>query len=226
MLCDPLDDLVRITDTASNGERKRVAKGVLACWSLEVLVLPCASWLPQDPERDPPLLSCTMPLLWFLLFHKSVLYFRKWLGSLYYCKMFPPLLSCSQIWLWCKWAKPSRGFLFISRTIQEKKDINSTFSPFSVIEPLNTKHPAWRFPTKRRHHPFHIFTVSPFSGTICICVKLSMIAPVLSVYYSTRWILYYLKLNLLHSAERSSGKGAYGKIIAFMIILWSYEHSS
>ena len=63
MLCDPLDDLVRITDTASNGERKRVAKGVLACWSLEVLVLPCASWLPQDPERDPPLLSCTMPLL-------------------------------------------------------------------------------------------------------------------------------------------------------------------
>ena len=63
MLSDPLDDLVRITDTASNGERKRVAKGVLACWSLEVLVLPCASWLPQDPERDPPLLSCTMPLL-------------------------------------------------------------------------------------------------------------------------------------------------------------------
>ena len=53
MLSDPLDDLVRITDTASNGERKRVAKGVLACWSLEVLVLPCASWLPQDTERDP-----------------------------------------------------------------------------------------------------------------------------------------------------------------------------
>ena len=79
MLCDPLDDLVRITDTASNGERKRVAKGVLACWR-EVLVLPCASWLPQDPERDPPLLSCTMPLLWFLLFHKSLLYFRKGLA--------------------------------------------------------------------------------------------------------------------------------------------------
>ena len=79
MLSDPLDDLVRITDTASNGERKRVAKGVLACWR-EVLVLPCASWLPQDPERDPPLLSCTMPLLWFLLFHKSVLHFRKGLA--------------------------------------------------------------------------------------------------------------------------------------------------
>ena len=183
MLSDPLDDLVRITDTASNGERKRVAKGVLACWSLEVLVLPCASWLPQDPERDPPLLSCTMPLLWFLPQVCFILQER--LGSLYYCKMFPPLLSCSQIWLWCKWAKPSRGFLFISRTIQEKKDINSTFSPFSVIEPLNTKHPAWRFLpfphqaaspplpyihcfTILRHHLYLCQTVHDCTSVICV----------------------------------------------------------
>ena len=186
MLSDPLDDLVRITDTASNGERKRVAKGVLACWR-EALVLPCASWLPQDPERDPPLLSCTMPLLWFLPQVCFILQER--LGSLYYCKMFPPLLSCSQIWLWRKWAKPSReeraSFLFISRTIQEKKDINSTFSPFSVIEPLNTKHPAWRFLpfphqasspplpyihcfTILRHHLYLCQTVHDCTSVICV----------------------------------------------------------
>ena len=76
--------------------------------------------------------------------YKSVLYFRKGLA------LFTTVRCSRHCYLVPKFdfdasernPQERASFLFISRTIQEKKDINSTFSPFSVIEPLNTKHPA------------------------------------------------------------------------------------